>query len=139
MHVHDMLRNGAQRLLDLTTAARPDPAKAAALIADARGVAAAVTHLTTRHHTIEDRVYFPQMVRARPKLAAALDLLEDDHGVLESTLAELASSFRAQRTVIDERQLRITHDAATQFHRALNRHLTDEEDVVIPLLLAPAA
>ena len=38
------------------------------------------------HHTWEDRQFFPELARADPRFETGLDLLEQDHEVLDETL-----------------------------------------------------
>jgi iron-sulfur cluster repair protein YtfE (RIC family) len=91
------------------------------------------------HHQVEDLHYFPVFRRAEPRLIRGFDLLERDHealhaaieGIVERAnpvlLAENSDKFRAD--------LARFRDAYTDLGRELLRHLDDEEDLVIPLLL----
>jgi hypothetical protein len=94
-----------------------------------------------QHHQVEDHHYFPLFRRAAPRLAPGFELLEGDHaalhtaigGVIERATAVLASEaagpdqFRADLARLRDTQIGLG--------RALIRHLDDEEDLVIPLLL----
>ena len=93
------------------------------------------------HHQVEDLHYFPVFRRLEPRLAAGFDLLERDHealhvaigGIVERANPVLASQgsggadFRS-----DLARLR---DAQVALGGQLIRHLDDEEDLVIPLIL----
>lgn len=93
------------------------------------------------HHQVEDHHYFPLFRRAEPRLAPGFELLERDHGALQTAIEGIieranpvlagealgANKFRA-----DLARLR---DAQVDLGRALIRHLHDEEDLIIPLLL----
>ena len=93
------------------------------------------------HHQVEDLHYFPVFRRVEPRLAAGFELLEVDHRALHTALGgivELANRVLAQDGA-DLRQIRAElarfHDAQLDLGRALARHLDDEEDLVVPLLL----
>jgi iron-sulfur cluster repair protein YtfE (RIC family) len=93
------------------------------------------------HHQVEDQHYFPLFRRAEPRLAAGFELLERDHATLHTALGGIVgranlvlahqdtdgSAFRA-----DLARLR---DAQVELGAQLRRHLDDEEDLVVPLLL----
>lgn len=68
------------------------------------------------HHRIEDAHYFPAFRAAEPRLVAGFELLERDHHALEAH-----------------------RDAVVRLGRSLDRHLDDEEDLVMPLLMAHGA
>lgn len=86
------------------------------------------------HHQIEDAHYFPAMVGMDPRVARAFDILDADHHDLDGVLARFVEAANGV--------LRDTPDAAGRFHaellsfeRLLDRHLEDEEDIVVPLIL----
>lgn len=93
------------------------------------------------HHGWEDRSYFPELAAAEPRFAAGLDLLEQDHADLDRVLDDFTR--QANRVIklsaLDEAQ---AHDEAGAVHEIsqvieafLKRHLTDEEDLAIPIIL----
>jgi hemerythrin-like domain-containing protein len=93
------------------------------------------------HHQVEDFHYFPAFRQVEPRLAAGFELLERDHDALHTALGGIVqvanrvlahdgadpSNFRAE--------LARFHDAQVELGRTLLRHLDDEEDLVVPLLL----
>jgi iron-sulfur cluster repair protein YtfE (RIC family) len=92
------------------------------------------------HHQVEDHHYFPVFRRIEPRLAAGFELLERDHENLHETLAAIVERANAVLAPASdpgafhgalERYL----DAQRTLGRELLRHLDDEEDLVIPLLL----
>ena len=93
------------------------------------------------HHQVEDHHYFPLFRRAEPRLAAGFELLEGDHRALHAGLDGLVG--RANLVLAHERPQRggfradfaRFHDAQVDLGRQLGRHLDDEEDLVVPLLL----
>ena len=94
-----------------------------------------------QHHEVEDHHYFPLFRRAEPRLAPGFELLESDHGALHTAIGgviERATAVLASETPgLDKfrSDLGRFRDAQIDLGRALIRHLDDEEDLVIPLLL----
>lgn len=97
------------------------------------------------HHQIEDYHYFPSFRAAEPRLAPGFDVLADDHELLHqgivdivetanqfiSTIREGASSNMDTQRHAGDRFV----NTATIVYRRLLRHLDDEEDLIIPLML----
>ncbi len=94
-----------------------------------------------QHHQVEDHHYFPLFRRAEPRLAPGFELLEKDHAALHAKIAVLAERAKAvlaskfSSSEAFRSDLTRFHDAQIALGRALIRHLHDEEDLVIPLLL----
>lgn len=93
------------------------------------------------HHMIEDQHYFPTLQRFDPRIAAGFDLLDADHQAIDPLLHDLAS--RANALLDALRSGTPATDAAgalerelARLERLLDRHLTDEEELVVPVLLA---
>lgn len=91
------------------------------------------------HHRIEDEHYFPRISGLEPRATRAFDLLEADHHAMDCILARFGddanAAIRAAETdarLRDADRLRIT---LVETRRLLARHLTDEEDIVVPLML----
>ena len=93
------------------------------------------------HHSWEDHSYFPELSAADPRFDAGLEILEKDHADLDVVLDDFTSL--ANRTIqllyLDEAAAR---DEAGQLHKTaetieafLARHLTDEEDLAVPIIL----
>lgn len=93
------------------------------------------------HHQIEDYQYFPMFAAADARLAHGFELLEADHELIHGLLernAEAASRFHVD-LVGGSEQMPFSRDAyaaeAESLLKGLMRHLEDEEDLLIPLLL----
>jgi len=93
------------------------------------------------HHRIEDEVYFPQFAAAERRLQRGFDILDGDHhqihDVLESN-AETANAFLRALEQDEDRQRWAADAYAAENDRLvamLMRHLADEEDIIIPLIL----
>ena len=92
------------------------------------------------HHQVEDFHYFPVFRRAEPALAAGFDLLDRDHKTLHADLFATAEAANAllqalARTPDTEAPAAAYAEASTTLLRRMARHLDDEEDLVIPLLI----
>jgi hemerythrin-like domain-containing protein len=93
------------------------------------------------HHQIEDIHYFPIFRAADNRLARGFDVLEEDHHAIHAGMAETAETAKALLRVLqgDADRLRRCGDdyavASGQLLRFLMRHLDDEEDLIVPLIL----
>ncbi|MBV7409094.1 hemerythrin domain-containing protein [Maritimibacter sp. DP1N21-5] len=92
------------------------------------------------HHGIEDHHYFPLMVEFDPRLVRAFDILDKDHHALHDHMNALADAtndvlrpLQSGAQVRDETGRLLEVQEA--FRGFLDRHLTDEEDVIVPLIL----
>lgn len=93
------------------------------------------------HHQVEDLHYFPAFARAESRLKRGFDILDRDHHHIHDALetnAETANAFLRALGGGEDRQ-RFAADAyAGQNERLvamLARHLDDEEDLIVPLIL----
>lgn len=93
------------------------------------------------HHGWEDHSYFPELSAADPRFDAGLEILEKDHEVLDKVLDAFNSS--ANRTIkliqLDDKQARHEagnlHGLAETIEALLARHLSDEEELAVPIIL----
>lgn len=93
------------------------------------------------HHRIEDAVYFPKFRTLDPRMQRGFDLLEADHhaihAALETTVASARGLLASLTLPSHDTRAAETHAAdASTLTRLLLRHLADEEDLVIPAMLA---
>ncbi len=93
------------------------------------------------HHQIEDFHYFPIFRKAEARLLAGFEVLEADHATLhhdiESTVAaanELLGSVAAD-TDTRKRAADTYAGASGALFKGLKRHLDDEENLIVPLIL----
>ena len=104
------------------------------------------------HHQIEDFHYFPAFRREEPRLNAGFDVLASDHELIHQGIANIVdaingflSTLNAEGAENDDarRHAADKYIAASELlHTRLGRHLADEEDLIIPLMIrqeAPAA
>ncbi|WP_248408996.1 hemerythrin domain-containing protein [Aliiroseovarius sp. S2029] len=93
------------------------------------------------HHHWEDRRFFPELSAADGRFDPGLQTLESDHLVLDNLLDRFTrqSNCVVTLTQMDEPQAREeanrVHEMTTVLEGFLTRHLTDEEDLVVPILL----
>ena len=91
------------------------------------------------HHQIEDSHFFPRLTALECKLTHGFDILETDHLVIDGLLQRFASSANTVLTGWQGPDLltltaAFTADLAT-ITTMLNRHLLDEEDLIVPVIL----
>jgi hypothetical protein len=91
------------------------------------------------HHQVEDLSYFPLFRAAEPRLLTGFEVLERDHAVLHETIARLAGAANAFLRAGEPDALRASADryarVTDELLSGLMRHLGDEEDLIIPLIL----
>ena len=93
------------------------------------------------HHQIEDLHYFPIFRAADTRLARGFDVLESDHHAIHADMEQTANATNALlRALAGEPQaLRRCGDdyaaACGTLLKGLVRHLDDEEDLIVPLIL----
>ena len=93
------------------------------------------------HHQIEDLHYFPIFRAAEARLARGFDVLEGDHHAIHADMAATADTANALLRVLQGNgdSLRRCGDdyaaASGALLKGLIRHLDDEEDLIVPLIL----
>ena len=93
------------------------------------------------HHGWEDREYFPELSRADPRFDRGLEMLEGDHQELDQLLDRITGT--ANRTIklaqLEPRQVPGEAgqllETTGKLQGFLERHLEDEEDLIVPILL----
>jgi len=93
------------------------------------------------HHQIEDYHYFPIFRAADDRLARGFDVLEEDHHAIHADMARTAEATNALLRALagDADTVRRCGDdyaaASGVLLGGLMRHLDDEEDLIVPLIL----
>lgn len=92
------------------------------------------------HHHIEDDHYFPLLAELDAGMTAGFALLETDHVALDARIHALAEAgngvIRAAQDGGDIRTASAAYLAQLEaFRGLLDRHLTDEEEIVVPVIL----
>jgi len=120
LQVHASLRTQGRALQDITLAFRSD--NESATVFQQRFVPQLNQYLQPPegHHHIEDALYFPRFRQLDKRMVAGFDLLENDHHIIHDSVIRTADQHAA---------------AADELLVLLDRHLDDEEDLVIPAML----
>lgn len=93
------------------------------------------------HHSIEDAHYFPVMKTLDSRITSGFDILDRDHHTIDGRLQDFANTANdlLRGLQADEAeamaQLGPLSDALVTMERFLDRHLTDEEELIVPVLL----
>ncbi|MFW2588700.1 hemerythrin domain-containing protein [Sagittula sp. SSi028] len=85
------------------------------------------------HHQIEDVHYFPILRAREDGLARGFDILDRDHHAMDGLLDRFGQSANGVlRGTVEPGHFR---EVLTGFETLLLRHLTDEEDLIVPVIL----
>jgi hypothetical protein len=93
------------------------------------------------HHHVEDLYYFPVFRMAEKRLVRGFDVLEGDHATIHAAiLAVVDAANELLRRVDGDPDSRRTatgaySDASDRLLGSLLRHLDDEEDLIVPVIL----
>ncbi len=93
------------------------------------------------HHNVEDHHYFPVFADAEKRLKRGFEILDADHHLIHEALelnAEAANAFLRTLGEDADKQRFAADSYADENARLiamLTRHLDDEEDLIIPLIL----
>jgi iron-sulfur cluster repair protein YtfE (RIC family) len=93
------------------------------------------------HHGWEDHSYFPELSAADPRFDAGIEILEKDHEALDAVLDQFTQV--ANRTIklirLDppsaHSEAGALHTVAETIEAFLARHLSDEEELAVPIIL----
>lgn len=139
MTIHRDLLNGSARLSTLLEAVLDAPdsdLQDQGALAQVVGFGRRLIGFAHHHHDIEDHGYFPQFMKLYPRMDRAMKLLDGDHRVLEETLHD------TERTLLELEGKGISRDRLARMHQGskaletiLNRHIWDEEEIIIPIFL----
>lgn len=136
MTIHRKLLNGADWLAETAEKLMDTPPDTLSYIANASDLNGRASHLLSfahGHHEIEDHGYFPQFVRLYPQLGEALSLLDGDHQILDEALTGVETALGQATQSRDDMAKLYRHTAALK--KIMHRHITDEEEVIIPIFL----
>lgn len=93
------------------------------------------------HHQIEDLQFFPLFRAAETRLVKGFDVLEGDHGAIHAEIMRTVESANALLGTMesdDDARRKATDayaDASERLLKFLVRHLDDEEDLIMPVIL----
>ncbi|MEY1556611.1 hemerythrin domain-containing protein [Yoonia sp. R2331] len=92
------------------------------------------------HHTIEDTHYFPVLSQKDARITKGFAILDADHHAIDRHLSDFVDLANGALQKLDNRDplrgaVGDLHDHLGLLHRLLDRHLTDEEELVVPVIL----
>ena len=92
------------------------------------------------HHTIEDTHYFPKLIDLDSRISGGFTILDKDHHAIDAylnTFVETANDVLENRDKVMKMTTatEIFRKHLTTLHHVLNRHLIDEEELVVPVVL----
>jgi len=127
------MRNGTEMLLDRKLEAEPF----AGMVSRYGGMFVQQLH---GHHMIEDQHYFPKLVTKDSRIEKGFEILDKDHHDLDGYLADFVSranevlGLRAERSRLQDAAGHFQGELA-RLEGLLDRHLVDEEDLIVPVIL----
>lgn len=137
---HEMFRRMTERMrqdAEAMLSGNLTPERHAAMLSRLGGQFLSALH---GHHQIEDDHYFPRLMKLQSNVAHAFDLLEADHGEISNALSAFQNDANgAIQAAMNEQDIREAtgafHEGLLGLETLLARHLEDEEDIVVPLML----
>lgn len=91
------------------------------------------------HHHIEDAHYFPVLEKLDARLEAGFKILDADHHALDRHLQDFTNTanlvLQAPMASADRSLIGGFNSSLTDVKKLLDRHLIDEEELVVPVLL----
>ena len=127
------MRKGTEALLDR----KLDADRFGAMVSRYGGMFVQQLH---GHHTIEDQHYFPMLVQKDARIEKGFAILDKDHHDLDEYLSSFVTraneviGLRADRDKLQTAAGRF-QDELSQLETLLDRHLIDEEDLIVPVIL----
>lgn len=85
------------------------------------------------HHQIEDHHYFPILSTREPVLQRGFTLLDADHHAMDGLLDRFATGANA--VIQGQSEPGPFHSDLLRFQSLLDRHLIDEEELIVPVIL----
>jgi len=93
-----------------------------------------------QHHSIEDAHFFPRLMTLDKRMEHGFTLLDADHHTLEDLLERFAKTANAALNGLEDSPkfrdlVASVLREVSSFEPMLNRHLEDEEDLIVPVIL----
>lgn len=93
------------------------------------------------HHGWEDHAYFPELSAADPRFDSGLQILENDHLILDQVLHDFTDAaintldyIRLNEKAAFEEVGKV-YEGAQIIEKLLARHLVDEEELAVPIII----
>ncbi|MEM8795345.1 MAG: hemerythrin domain-containing protein [Pseudomonadota bacterium] len=93
------------------------------------------------HHAWEDHEYFPELSAADPRFVRGLEILEKDHETLDQVLSAFIDVGEKAVEVAGDDDIKLRdavgtlHGITEAIEALLDRHLGDEEEIAVPIIL----
>ncbi|WP_231700965.1 hemerythrin domain-containing protein [Aliiruegeria sabulilitoris] len=93
------------------------------------------------HHNIEDAHYFPVLAKKDPRITRGFDILDRDHHALDDILNRYVEAANAVINANEgsTREIGMFLQETRGLELLLSRHLIDEEELVVPIILKHGA
>ena len=138
MNIHRDLLNGSAQLSQALEGLLDLPEGELVSLKTARitDFAGRLISFAHHHHEIEDHGYFPQFALLYPEIERALKLLDCDHRILDQALHDTEGALQQLTNKKFSRdKLGELHRGSKALEDILNRHIWDEEEIIIPIFL----
>jgi iron-sulfur cluster repair protein YtfE (RIC family) len=91
------------------------------------------------HHQIEDQHYFPLLAQRDARIVAGFDLLDADHHALDGHIARFVEGANGAISGAQGADPLVAAEGfragLAAMQRLLDRHLVDEEELIVPVIL----
>jgi hemerythrin-like domain-containing protein len=91
------------------------------------------------HHQIEDHHYFPLLRQKDARIESGFDLLDADHhaldGILNGFIEQANGAIQGVGGADPRAPAGALRDGLIELERLIGRHLEDEEDLIVPVIL----
>ncbi|SEK53156.1 Hemerythrin HHE cation binding domain-containing protein [Roseivivax marinus] len=121
-----LLREDAERQMDGAL----DPEQQQARLARYGGALVNELH---GHHQIEDHHYFPALSKMEPGLVRGFGILDKDHDAMDGLLDRFTR--KANGVLREGAEVGPFREELLSFDALLDRHLVDEEELIVPVIL----
>lgn len=91
------------------------------------------------HHQIEDQHYFPLLAAKEAHIARGFEILDRDHHAIDGHLNGFITAANAVLQRPDRTNAGHFNTQLQRLDGFLNRHLIDEEDLIVPIILRHGA
>lgn len=141
LHIHDQFRSLGKDLREMSEAFREGRMEAVDYRARYPRRLSQFLGGLEGHHSIEDYHFFPAFTSAEPRLGKGFEVLENDHETIHAAMVAAYDSGNGLLATIDKDRDEMMkaaeqHDGdGERLIAMLTRHLGDEEDLIIPLIL----
>jgi len=136
---HIMFRQVMTKMLDMTLQSRQGDIEQNLYASQLSRYARFFVEQLHGHHHIEDEHYFPALTKLDPRLHRGFTILDADHHELDGQLHHFTEAAnRVLKPAISGDVMSEAGELLDVLHRFetfLDRHLVDEEELIVPIIL----